>query len=42
MAPAVLAAIKALMADGTYSTILNKWGVQSGAITNPVIDGATS
>ena len=42
MAPAVLAAIKALIANGTYSTILNKWGVESGAITNPVINGAIS
>jgi polar amino acid transport system substrate-binding protein len=42
MAKPVLAAVKALMADGTYTKILTKWGVQSGAITNPVINGATS
>ncbi len=42
MAPVVLAALKHLMANGTYLRILTKWGVQSGAITNPVINGATS
>jgi polar amino acid transport system substrate-binding protein len=42
MAPAVLAALKALMADGDYTKILTKWGIQSGAITSPVINGATS
>ncbi len=42
MAPAVLAAVKDLMANGTYTKILAKWNVQAGAITNPVINGATS
>lgn len=42
MAPAVLAALKALMANGTYTKILTTWGIQSGAITDPVINGATS
>jgi polar amino acid transport system substrate-binding protein len=42
LARAVLAAVKDLMADGTYLKILDKWNIQSGAITNPVIDGATS
>lgn len=42
MAPAVLAAMKELMKNGTYMKILTKWRVQSGAITNPVINGATS
>jgi polar amino acid transport system substrate-binding protein len=42
MAPAVLAAVKALIADGTYSQILKKWGADAGAITDPVINGATS
>ena len=32
---AVLAALKVLMKNGTYKTIFTKWGVQSGAITNP-------
>ena len=39
---AVLGALKALQSDGSYTKILSKWGVQSGAITNPVINGATS
>ncbi len=42
MAQAVLAAVKALMANGTYNQILTKWGIQDGGITNPVINGATS
>ena len=42
MAKPVLAAVKHLMANGTYMQILTKWGVQAGAITNPVINGATS
>jgi polar amino acid transport system substrate-binding protein len=42
MADAVLAALKDLMADGTYTSIMNKWSISSGAITNPVINGATS
>jgi len=36
-----LAALKVLMANGTYLKILTKWGVQAGAITNPTINGAT-
>jgi polar amino acid transport system substrate-binding protein len=42
MAPAVLAAVKDLMANGTYKQILTKWGIASGAINNPVINGAIS
>jgi polar amino acid transport system substrate-binding protein len=42
LAKPVLDALKAAMADGTYMTILKKWGIQDGAITNPVINGATS
>jgi polar amino acid transport system substrate-binding protein len=38
----VLAAVKAIIADGTYKKVLTTWGVQDGAITNPVINGATS
>jgi polar amino acid transport system substrate-binding protein len=30
------------MADGQYKQILDKWGVQQGAISNPTINGATS
>lgn len=42
MDQAVLAAMKDLIADGTYTQILTKWGIQAGAITNPVINGAIS
>jgi polar amino acid transport system substrate-binding protein len=42
LAPPLLAAVKKIMADGQYSQILAKWGVQGGAITNPQINGATS
>jgi polar amino acid transport system substrate-binding protein len=38
----ILDAMKKVIADGTYSKILDKWGVQTGAITTPVINGATS
>jgi len=38
---AVLGAVKALIADGTYKAILDKWGVSGGAITDPVINGAS-
>lgn len=37
-----LEAVKAIMANGTYKQILDKWGVQAGAITNPQINGAIS
>jgi polar amino acid transport system substrate-binding protein len=39
---AVLGAVKALVSDGTYKAVLDKWGVSSGAITDPVINGASS
>ena len=35
LAKPVLAAVKALMANGTYKAILAKWGVRAGAITEP-------
>jgi polar amino acid transport system substrate-binding protein len=38
----VLAGVKALVANGQYKKILAKWGIASGAITNPQINGATS
>jgi polar amino acid transport system substrate-binding protein len=37
-AQAVTDAVKALIADGTYKTILDKWGVQAGAIDNPAVN----
>jgi polar amino acid transport system substrate-binding protein len=44
LAPAVLAAVKVLVHNGTYSQILTKWGIQSGAIpaSQVKINGATS
>ncbi|MGP4026936.1 ABC transporter substrate-binding protein [Actinomadura sp. 3N407] len=39
---AVLAAVKALIADGTYKKILTEYGVESGAITEPAINAAQS
>jgi polar amino acid transport system substrate-binding protein len=37
MAKPILDALKKLMADGTYRAILNRWGIQSGAIATPTI-----
>lgn len=42
MAKPILDAVKVLMANGTYNSILTKWGIKEGAITNPKINGATS
>jgi polar amino acid transport system substrate-binding protein len=38
----VLAAVKALIADGTYAKIFDYWGLSAGKIDNPTINGATS
>jgi polar amino acid transport system substrate-binding protein len=42
MTTPILAALKELMANGTYKQILSKWGIESGAISEPKINGATS
>jgi polar amino acid transport system substrate-binding protein len=42
LAPAVNAALASMIADGSYKTILDKWGDDAGAVTAPVINGATS
>ena len=42
MAQPILDALKELMSNGTYMSILTKWGIQEGAITSPTINGATS
>ena len=42
MAQPVLDAVKAVIADGTYKKILDYWGLQEGAISNPQINGAVS
>lgn len=39
---AVLAGVQELMENGTYMEILEKWGLEDGAIDDPVINGATS
>jgi polar amino acid transport system substrate-binding protein len=39
---AVLAGIEELISNGTYMDILEKWGLQEGAIDNPAINAATS
>ncbi|MBV9639506.1 MAG: ABC transporter substrate-binding protein [Mycobacteriaceae bacterium] len=38
----LLKALQHIMQTGDYQTIANNWGVQSGMINDPVIDGATS
>jgi polar amino acid transport system substrate-binding protein len=42
LAPAIKAALTAMVADGSYKAVLDKWGDDAGAITTPVINGATS
>jgi polar amino acid transport system substrate-binding protein len=42
MTKPILDALKELMSNGTYTSVLTKWGIQAGAITNPTINGATS
>jgi polar amino acid transport system substrate-binding protein len=39
---AILDAVKDLIADGKYASIMSKWGVQSGADTHPALNGALS
>jgi polar amino acid transport system substrate-binding protein len=41
MAKPVLEALKQLIADGTYASILKRWELQEAAISNPTINGAT-
>jgi polar amino acid transport system substrate-binding protein len=42
MAKPLLDAVKKLMQDGTYTSILTTWGISDGAISNPQINGAQS
>lgn len=42
MTPAVEAAMKEIVSNGEYAKILDKWGLASGAIQTPVVNGATS
>jgi polar amino acid transport system substrate-binding protein len=42
MTPVVKLAMESVMRSGAYLKILSKWGVESGAIETPVINGAIS
>ncbi|MGC8626558.1 MAG: ABC transporter substrate-binding protein [Acidimicrobiales bacterium] len=42
LAKPLFEAVKAIMANGQYKQILDKWGVQQGAVPAPVINGASS
>jgi polar amino acid transport system substrate-binding protein len=42
LAQPLLAALKELIANGKYKAILEKWGIQEGAISEPKINGAIS
>jgi len=42
LAQPMLEALKQLMASGRYKAILERWGIQEGAISNPKINGAIS
>jgi len=42
MAEAMRAAMQQLISDGTYLNILKQWGVEDGAVTDPVINQASS
>jgi polar amino acid transport system substrate-binding protein len=37
-ADAIAKSLQALIADGTYKTILSKWGVEAGAVTAPAVN----
>jgi polar amino acid transport system substrate-binding protein len=37
-AQAIADAVSALVSDGTYKTVLTKWGVDAGAIDNPAVN----
>jgi polar amino acid transport system substrate-binding protein len=39
---AIASAVQALITDGTYKTILDKWGVTAGAITTPAVNPTVS
>ena len=42
LAKPIQAALEQVIADGTYATILEKWGIQQGGISNPQINAAKS
>ena len=37
-AQAIADAVKSLIDDGSYKKVLEKWGVQAGAITDPAVN----
>ena len=39
---AIASAVQALIADGTYKTILSRWGVDAGSISNPAVNPSVS
>jgi polar amino acid transport system substrate-binding protein len=41
-AGAISSAVQDLITDGTYKTILDKWGVTAGAITSPAVNPSVS
>jgi polar amino acid transport system substrate-binding protein len=41
-AQAIASAVQSLITDGTYKTILAKWGVDAGAITSPAVNPSVS
>jgi polar amino acid transport system substrate-binding protein len=40
LSQAIAAAVQALIEDGTYQRVLEKWGVQAGAIDSPMVNPA--
>jgi polar amino acid transport system substrate-binding protein len=42
MVTPILGAVNALISDGIYKKILDKWGIEAGAIKKAVVNGATS
>ncbi len=42
MTQPIFEALKVLIANGKYTQIMDKWGIQEGAITEPKINGAIS
>jgi len=39
---AIASAVQALISDGTYNTVLKKWGVEAGSITTPAVNPSVS
>jgi len=39
---AIASAVQALITDGTYNTVLKKWGVEAGSISTPAVNPSVS